>query len=194
MSKKKVIIFGLKTAQNPSLSAGLIRVFLEIIVGVSILMLILSPLFIWMYGFDLVQGVMIIIFILIIYFFIFYEPSKTKSKDSKFKIDSIESENIKKTYSEKTSCPNCGNEINKKAVRCKYCNYYFKEGLVKVKSNTKKSKSNYSYGGVDLTKQTKVDNKPKRVRCDVCNHGIDVDLGVCEYCGYEIGPMREIKK
>lgn len=66
MSKKKAIAFGVKTAQNPSLFARLMYVFLEIISGVCILMLVLSPLFIWMYGFESIGAYAIIIVVLIV--------------------------------------------------------------------------------------------------------------------------------
>ena len=124
MSKKKAIAFGVKTAQNPSLFAGLVGTLLEIIMGSCILMIVLSPVFIWMYGFEAIQGYVFIIGVLIVItLFIFYEPSnKSKSyKSNKFKIDKRKSKKIKKSYSEIKSCPNCGKEINKKAIRCKYC-------------------------------------------------------------------------
>lgn len=35
-------------------------------------------------------------------------------------------------------CPNCGKVIKKQALRCKYCNYYFKEGKVMPKSSKPK--------------------------------------------------------
>ena len=34
-------------------------------------------------------------------------------------------------------CPNCGKVIKKQAIRCKYCNYYFKEGKVMPKTSNK---------------------------------------------------------
>ena len=147
-----------------------------------------------MYGFEAIQGYALIIGILIVIgLFIFYEPS---NKSNKFKINNRKSEKIKKTYSKKRLCPNCGKEINKKAIRCKYCNYYFKDGSIRAKPNKKRSKSvvSYFYSGVDSTKQNELNNKPNWVRCKICHHGIDVDLGVCEYCGYEIGPMKKFKK
>ncbi|MBQ2352700.1 MAG: hypothetical protein II396_00065, partial [Methanobrevibacter sp.] len=76
MSKKKAIAFGVKTAQNPSLFAGLVGTLSEIIMGSCILMIVLSPVFIWMYGFEAIQGYALIIGILIVIgLFIFYEPS-----------------------------------------------------------------------------------------------------------------------
>lgn len=132
MSKKKAIMFGLKTAQNPSAFTGFIGVILEIIICVSIIMLLASPLFYLMYGVEAINGYAIIVGVLVVIgLFIFYGPSNNNSKQKKkYKIPKNREaiENAKeiqhKRLGEKSHykrCPSCNMLVDKYRVRCNYC-------------------------------------------------------------------------
>ena len=71
-------------------------------------------------------------------------------------------------------CPNCKGMIwGKNPNRCPYCHYNFKTKI--MEDNESKDKSKY-------------------VHCKICNHLIDVDFGICEYCGFDIHDAHEDEK
>ena len=126
MSKKKAIAFGLKTAQNPRGFAGVMGVFLEIIIGTSILMLLMSPLFIWMYGFEAIIGYAIIIgILLVIGLFIFYEPKKSKLDNPLTKNEKKVIETRRKLYGAGSyrRCPECTSIVDMDIGVCRFCGY-----------------------------------------------------------------------
>ena len=69
------------------------------------------------------------------------------------------------------NCPNCGRAIKKNAVRCKYCNYYFKRGKEFPKANIKTLKKNSS--------------KDDLIECPHCKELNDKDAVRCKLCYYE---------
>lgn len=83
----------------------------------------------------------------------------------------------KKAYEETRLCPNCGERVKKKAVRCVYCNYYFKKWNV-----TSKNESSYDTDSEDkdLNFKSYVDYKN-----DFCRHNsakLEEPVKYCPKC------------
>ena len=78
---------------------------------------------------------------------------------------SAKQENIQGDY---RTCPSCGHRVKRNAIRCKYCNYYFK-------TYSKSSKSSYN------SKQIRKEYSKTR-RCPHCGKRINKKAIRCKYC------------
>lgn len=107
--------------------------------------------------------------------------SKTNKNNSKNK------SKVKSKHNELIKCPNCGELIKKNAVRCKYCNYYFKQGKVMPKTKTKnsnvKNNSNQTTKKKLKAKTNQKDvDKKDLIKCPNCGELINKSSHFCVNC------------
>ena len=118
----------------------------------------------------LLDGILIVIqigVIAVIAIILYFAGKKIREMLGKEKID-------EKNTAHYIKCPNCKGMIwGKNPNRCPYCHYNFKTKI--MEDNESKDKSKY-------------------VHCKICNHLIDVDFGICEYCGFDIHDAHEDEK
>lgn len=93
-----------------------------------------------------------------------------------------------KISSNNKTCPNCGELIKKNAIRCKHCNYYFKQGKVLPKNNIKKE------GKINTNNQHKDSNIPSGKKiCPDCGRIINDYAIRCVSCNYHFKDAEDKK-